>query len=121
MVLNAQVIDWKNFDGKTMNDVIFNKITNYIISTTFHDDNGMDVKGTAPKRYDSLNSKESVSIEVFSKIKRKDVNSYQDIANECFKEWENTMSFMLWSKSVEVTCKYKKITQTVTVWVTSRR
>jgi hypothetical protein len=127
MTISAQVIDWKNFDTKTMNDVLFTKVSNYITSTTFADKTGNKVQGTAPMKYDvGIKCVCFDKYEAFDKVSKKDVKTYQELADKCIQDWKsdlgytNTMSLILWSKSLEINCKYKKISQTVNVWLTSR-
>jgi hypothetical protein len=122
MMTNAQIIDKKKFNENALNDAVFNNVSSYITSTTFHNKDGQDVKRTAPMRCDSL-SKGVISYANFDKIHVTNVKTYQDIADKCIKDWLNSfnMSDILWAKSIEVSSKYKKRTQTVTVWVISIR
>lgn len=123
MSLNAQVINWKNFDENALNDAVYNKVCDYITSTTFRTDDGKEVKGTAPMKYvEGMKCICLNKFETFDKVHRKNIKTYQELANKCIQDWkrEGSMSLTLWSKSVEISCKYKKINQTVFVWFTSR-
>jgi len=112
--INAQVIDWKDFDESALNDAVFNKVSNYIASTTFRGDNGQDVKGTVPTKFvEGMKCVCNDKVETFTKVHRKDIKTYQELADKCISNWKSdgVMSLTLWSKWVEVTCKYKKINQ----------
>lgn len=140
MLLNAQVIDWGNFNNKTMNEVIFGKIYDYTMIKAGY---SLISSGKLPELYryikknneklsvDGLSAK--INVEILAKPKYnspKDfpvgildsisctyIKTFQELADRCITDWTNSPSdafFMMgWGKIVGVTSYYNKRTKTI--------
>jgi hypothetical protein len=136
MLINAQVIEWNNFNEKIMNDVMFNKMNEYISS-----EGGYSLSHSSQEHrriyrcikknneelfLDDLSAKinEIISVSsvgILDSISCKGIKEYQKIASRCITDWTNTPSdafFMVgWGKAVEVTSYYSKKSKTVYISV----
>ncbi len=144
MLINAQVIDWNNFNEKTMNDVMFSKMNDYSMSKGGY---SLISSSKLPELYrcinknneklpmDSLSAK--INVEILAKPKYNspmgfpvgildsisgiDIKTFQEIASSCITAWQNSQSdafFMVgWGKVVGLTSFYNKRTKTVYISV----
>lgn len=143
MLINAQVIDWDNFNEKTMNDVMFNQMNDYTKSNGFYSIIRMSVgqqkiyrcikKNNEKLWLDDLNT--IINVKVLRKYDSKiishtnlignvglldsvsfeNVKTYEDIAIKCITDWTNSENiiFMMWSQTGEAITFYNKKTGTV--------
>lgn len=144
MLLNAQVIDWNNFNEKTMNEVMFGKIYDYTSIKTGY---SLISSGKLPEIYrcikknneklpvDSLSAKINVKIlakpkynspkgfpvGILDSISGIDIKTFQELADKCITDWKNSPSdafFMMgWGKIVGVTSYYNIKTKTIYISV----
>ncbi len=139
IIINAQVIDYNNFNKGIMNEVMFNKLNEYTKSTSGNSLIRSTIAQTEIYRYirknndklllDSLSSKINteilkkydtqsfLSIGILDSISCIGITTYQEIADRCIADWENSPSDMFflvgWGTVVGVSNYYKKETKTI--------
>jgi hypothetical protein len=119
MVIHAQVIDWSNFNERTMNEVMFNKMNDYTESAFYFslirstvgqeriykcimknneklllDDLDVEINEKILWKYDSKIISETNligNVGLIDSISCYDVKSYQDIASRCITGWVNSV------------------------------
>ena len=130
MLINAQVIDWTNFNEKTMNDVLFNKMNDYthleflypLIRTSVRqekiyrcikknnekflmDDLDAKINEKILTKYDSkiiVRTNQVGCVGLFDSIACNNVKSYQDIASRCISDWCNSVEGVIFLKWSQV-------------------
>jgi hypothetical protein len=119
MAIQSQVVDWSNFNERTMNDVIFNKMNDYTESALYYSLirssvgqqkiyryiksnnaklslNNLDTKINEKilRKYDSKIISETNligNVGLLDSIPNDDVKTYEDIANKCITGWKNSV------------------------------
>jgi len=144
MLINAQVIDWNNFNEKTLNEVTFRILNEY---TSLEGGYSLLYSGKLPEIYrcikknneilpmDSISVKINVEVLVKSKyntptgfpvgildsISGIDIQTFEELADRCITDWIGSPSdaFFLvgWRKVVGVTSFFNKRTKTVYISV----
>jgi hypothetical protein len=140
MFINAQVIDWNNFDEGTMNDVMFIVLNDHTLSQgkytlTISTEQNADVYKCLRKHNEKLSlsdlgvkvnsitsDKSAGVIDTISRSTAVKPNmTYQDVARRCLSDWNSNPSdafFLIgYGKTVEVITLYNKKTETVYVSV----
>jgi hypothetical protein len=120
MVTNAQVIDWNNFNEKVMNDVLFNKMSDFTKSEGLYSLISSSVGNQKIYRFIKKNNErlllDNLDSEINCKVLRKydaktisrtnlvgnvgildsisgtNVRTYQEIAGRCITDWMNSPS-----------------------------
>jgi hypothetical protein len=143
MFINAQVIDWDNFNEKTMNEVMFSQMNDYTKSNGFYSIIRMSVgqqkiyrcikKNNEKLPMDGLNARINVkvlrkydskiisrtnlvgNVGLLDSISGKNIKTYEDIAIRCITDWTNSENiiFTMWSQTGEAITFYNKKTGTV--------
>jgi hypothetical protein len=116
-LINAQVIDWNNFNERTMNDILFNKMNHYTESNAVYsiirlsvgkqriyklikknneklllEDLNAEINKVL-RKYDSKIIKRTNQIRnvgIIDSVSCRDVKTYEDIASRCITDWVNT-------------------------------
>jgi hypothetical protein len=143
MLIKAQVIDWDNFNEKTMNDVMFNQMNDYAKNNGTYSTIRMSVgqqeiyrcikKNNEKLPLDDLNTRINVkvlrkydskiisrtnlvgNVGLLDSISCKNIKTYEDIAYRGITNWTNSENiiFMRWSQIGEGITYYNKKTETV--------
>ena len=136
VIINAQIIDYNSFNDKIINEVMFNKINEYISikggyslsrSSEEHRRIYKCIKRNDEKLLlDDLSSEineliTASSVGILDSISVKEITTYQEVANKCITDLANSSSdafFMIgWGKVAEVTTYYNKRSKTVYISV----
>jgi hypothetical protein len=132
ILINAQVIDWNNFNEKTLNQVLFSMLNEYTsleggysISHPSSEHNKIYKfikKNHEQLLLDDLSAKINEiipvsSVGIIDSISCKDIIGYQEIVSRCIKDWTNSPSdgfFLIgWGTVVEVTSFYSNRTKSI--------
>lgn len=129
ILINAQVIDWNNFNEKTMNELMFRKMKEYTLleggySLSHSSSENQNIYNCIKRNneelgLDDLSSEINriipvSSVGILDSISIKDIKTYQEIAAKCIADCANSPSdafFMIgWEKTVDVTSLYNNRT-----------
>lgn len=136
MFLDAQVIDWNNFNEKTINNIMFDKLNIYTKTEGGYTIIASNVKSSEIynliKRNSGKLSMNEIGIVindklpeqfvgVFNSISHKDIQdeiiTYEDIVHKCFIEWKSSPSdsfFLIgYGSRVEIDSYYNRKTETL--------
>ena len=130
MVIHAQFIDRSNFNERTLNDVIFNKMNDYTESAFYYslirstvgqeriykcimrnneklllDDLDAKINEKVLRKYDSKIISETNligNVGLIDSISCNDVKTYQDIASRCITDWTNSVEGLIFLKWSQV-------------------
>lgn len=132
MLINAQVIDWKSFNEKTMSDEMFRILNEYTYlengyslirsSVDHHKIYKLIKKNNGKLLLDDLSSEineivPGSSVGILDRISCNDLKEYQEIARSCITDWSKSPSdafFMIgWGKLVEIASYYSNRTNSI--------
>jgi hypothetical protein len=132
IIINAQIIDYNNFNKEIMNEVMFKEMNEYTSlegeysltrsSAEHHKIYKLIKKNHEEFLLDDLSAKINKTIAVSSvgildSISCKDIKGYKEIASRCTIYWScspsNAFFLIGWGKAVEVTSYYNKRSKTV--------
>jgi hypothetical protein len=144
--LNGQLIDFHHFDKRTMNEVMFNQMSDYIMSHYGYSiinyslgqhriyqyikknslkmspsDMCIKINNRILRKYDSkIVSKTKMlgCVGFINSISIENCRTYQDISENCLLDWVNSENgvFMNWSQVGHAVSYYNKTTRTVYVF-----
>jgi len=128
MLVNAQNIDYNNFNKETLNETVFGLMERYVMNT-----NGYSItlssdvqKNVMPAIRKTLKNKKNLPLdslytpntsytEILDSIPCNGIKTYIELAEKAISDWENSWSsyFMGFGKTAGVTNYYNKRTKTL--------
>lgn len=146
--VNAQTIDYDNFDEDMMNEVLFSQMSNYTSKNCSYplaqanigkeeiyrfikrnndklslDDLNKKINTNILRRFDSKAISQTNltgNVGMICRIACQDSKTYQEIARRCITEWLNSENFIFlqWSQIAEATTFYNRSTRKVYIFWT---